>query len=83
MVGFVNKNKKLNPAVFQKLAAARKPVGTAKPVGGMPKISGSKGSVAPMPKNVAGRVAGLGGKVMGSMMKKGGAVKKSKPRGKK
>jgi hypothetical protein len=27
----------------------KKPVGTAKPVGGMPNISGSKGSVAPMP----------------------------------
>jgi hypothetical protein len=27
----------------------KKPVGTGKPVGGMPNISGSKGSVAPMP----------------------------------
>jgi hypothetical protein len=29
-------------------------------------------------KNVAGRVSGLGGKVMGAMMKKGGEVKASK-----
>jgi hypothetical protein len=112
----------------------KKPVGTAKPVGGMPKVSGSKGSVAPMPSTgssarrpnprvvqkpvgkpnmpmvpsklpaprtnvttggsskVAGastskpmlkRIGSLGGAIAKTMMKKGGAVKKAKPRSKK